>query len=222
MTAVGGSPQVKLAALRGDLILPGVAYGDPVLSSQSSGIEPRRGCFRRSAPRAAGIWGLFRATTQGSGIFAQLPDASHLVIWQGKRLVPLPAPVYPVQPVESEPQADTQGISLDLRRQLIAAAISGDPGQIVVTGGSLPESTWGEFSVAPAAFAYIAAHPWIRPLTEADSDDFTCADRRWLAAACQLQGLAVFACRTGRNALRRREPPCPIWHHHGPIAIESA
>ena len=47
-------------------------------------------------------------------------------------------------------------------------ASSADPSDLVVLGGDLPHSTWGNEDMAAPTFAWIAAHPWIQPLTGED------------------------------------------------------
>ena len=51
----------------------------------------------------------------------------HLVLWQSRRLIPLPASVFSDPPSETNPQVDYDGLTLDSRQALLAAALSGDP-----------------------------------------------------------------------------------------------
>jgi len=88
--------------------------------------------------------------------FIELTDSTHLAHRAGKTLIPLPT--------LTDGQATDDGLSLEVRRRLIQAALSPDEGDIVVLGGSLPNSTWGAADMAAASFAYIAAHPWMWPL----------------------------------------------------------
>ncbi|HBG74072.1 MAG: hypothetical protein A2X25_08255 [Chloroflexi bacterium GWB2_49_20] len=59
-------------------------------------------------------------------------------------------------------QATDEGLSLEVRLQLLTTALSSDPTDLVVLGGSLPHSTWGDSVMGKAGMAYIAAHPWIQ------------------------------------------------------------
>ena len=163
------------------LLLPDVAYGSPNLGYHYG--SPNLGyhygesadvslAFSREAALAFGLptslfiyapfWDLLPAYRYGSHIsgyhyqFVQLPDSTHLAHHAGKTLIPLPT--------LADGQATHDGLSLDVRRSLIQAALSPDPGDIVVLGGSLPHSTWGAADMAAASFAYIAAHPWMWPL----------------------------------------------------------
>jgi hypothetical protein len=136
------------------LLLPDVAYGEPADISLA---------FSREAAQAFGLpaslfiyasfWDLLPAYRYQ---FVQLPDSTHLARRAGQTLIPLPT--------LADGQATDDGLSLEVRRRLIQAALSPDPGDIVVLGGSLPHSTWGNADMAIASFAYIAAHPWMWPL----------------------------------------------------------
>ena len=145
------------------LLLPDVAYGETADVSLA---------FSREAAQAFGLpaslfmyapfWDLLPAYRYGSHIsgyhyqFVQLPDSTHLARRAGQTLIPLPT--------LADGQATADGLSLEVRRRLIQAALSPDAGDIVVLGGSLPHSTWGNADMAVASFAYIAAHPWMWPL----------------------------------------------------------
>jgi hypothetical protein len=61
-------------------------------------------------------------------------------------------------------EATEDGPSLGVRRALVETALSPDPSDLVVLGGSLPDSTWGDSDMAYPTFEWIASHPWIKPL----------------------------------------------------------
>jgi hypothetical protein len=63
------------------------------------------------------------------------------------------------------PQAAPEGPTLELRRALIQAALQ-QPNQpaILILGGALPGSAWGDPQSARATFHYLSERPWIRPL----------------------------------------------------------
>ena len=67
---------------------------------------------------------------------------------------------------EWDPQADEGGLTPQTRAALLRAAISDEEGDVVVLGGSLPGSAWGDLLAAGPAFDEIAARPWIQPLDE--------------------------------------------------------
>jgi hypothetical protein len=141
------------------LLLPEVAYAQPEdsaleFSSQAArdfGFPPSRFLYD-----ASGTW------LPGSRYqFLPLPDPTHVSRSGTSRLIPLPIP-------GADPQATMDGPSLEVRRILVNAALSADPANLVVLGGSLPESTWGDSDMAAATFAWLAAHPWVDVLDESD------------------------------------------------------
>ncbi len=133
------------------LILPDVIAGQPTAVSLR---------FNRRAAQAFGLpVGTFLyAPAEGARLisanrFLPLNDDAHLFA-QG---IPLPRR-------DPNAQASSEGLALDIRRDLIATALSPDSTDLVILGGSLPDSNWGNADFAAAAFAWIAAHPWIRVL----------------------------------------------------------
>ncbi len=64
-----------------------------------------------------------------------------------------------------------------MRRALVNAAFSGDSTRLVVLGGDLPRSTWGNEDMADPTFAWLSAHPWIHPLTGEDLLTFPAASK---------------------------------------------
>jgi hypothetical protein len=73
--------------------------------------------------------------------------------------------------VVAMPRTDTDlsigedgGLSIAWRRALIEAALSPGNQDLVVLGGSLPKTFWGDPQRVQNAFAWIAAHPWIDTL----------------------------------------------------------
>jgi hypothetical protein len=83
--------------------------------------------------------------------------------WKNYRLLPLP-------PDQAEHQATPDGLSIELRRILLTNALAAQEGDapLLVLGGDLVESAWGEPQSARASLSYIAAHPWIQPYAESD------------------------------------------------------
>ncbi len=178
LSAVGGLSGVRQSALRGDLVLPESALGDPLLSGLSLAAS-RQTVGSNGLPTSPIAFGAFSTPLPNpyTSFFAELPDRSHIIRWQNKRLIPLPGPVYSSPSSETDPQVDYSGLTLNSRLALLSSALSPDPGDLVVLGGSLPESGWGEFSITPAAFEYIAAHPWIKPLDEASLNEIPAAEK---------------------------------------------
>jgi hypothetical protein len=65
-------------------------------------------------------------------------------------------------------QATLDGPSLAVRKALLTAALSTNLGDLVVLGGNLPASTWGNPQNARATFQYLRAHPWMQALSGQD------------------------------------------------------
>jgi hypothetical protein len=72
------------------------------------------------------------------------------------------------QPAAASGQASLDGPSLQVRKALLAAALSPDPGGLVMLGGDLPASTWGNPQNARATFSYLHDHPWMQALSGRD------------------------------------------------------
>lgn len=83
--------------------------------------------------------------------------------WQDQVLLPIPIETTTL------PQIDREGLVLELRRALLSAALdSPDSNSLLILGGELPASAWGDPQSARAAFHHIANRPWIRPLNAND------------------------------------------------------
>jgi hypothetical protein len=85
--------------------------------------------------------------------------------WRGSTIIPVNFQL-PIQ-------ATAAGPSMELRRALIEAAMVSQadfthPDKILVLGGELPASTWGDPAAARATFRYLESRPWIDAL---DADD---------------------------------------------------
>jgi hypothetical protein len=160
---MGNMPEIQALYERGLLILPDVVFGEPAtlalgLSSRAVAGFGLPGSQFVYAPSADPQASLKQSSLAGYlAEFAPLPDDSHLAKADGRLLIPLP----PADAI----QATQGGPSLELRRALIAAALSPDVSDLVVLGGSLPRSTWGDPDIAGLTLAWIAGHPWIHPLT---------------------------------------------------------
>ncbi|HVM71409.1 MAG TPA: hypothetical protein VMT91_06595, partial [Anaerolineales bacterium] len=159
---MGNIPEIQALVTRGLLILPDVAYAEPALpalglSSRAVagfGLSESPFVYTVSADPAAALRQTALAGYRAQ--FLPLADQTHLASSDGRLLIPLPA--------AGAMEATQDGPSLDVRRALIATAVSSDPDGLVILGGSLPQSTWGDPDMADPTFEWIAAHPWIRPL----------------------------------------------------------
>ncbi len=162
---LGAAKWVRDLTASGLLLLPDAAWGDP---SQTESLDLSLAVASRFGFQASPF--LFAASTQPparyEAAFAWLPGAARVVSRGNLHLVPLPVSFFDFLTGQTPAQeADPQGLALAARQQLLEAALSGDPDRLVVLGGDLPASSWGDSTVAGPAFAYIAGHPWIRPLS---------------------------------------------------------
>jgi hypothetical protein len=103
----------------------------------------------------------------GNGLSTmQVPIFHH----RGQTIFPIPD----YTNMDASRQAELSGPSMDTRRALINTALSanslteGEQPRILVLGGNLPGSTWGNPQIARATFQYIASRPWIKPLDPND------------------------------------------------------
>jgi len=150
---VGGLETVQQMQDDGLLILPEVAYGDP-LAAVASLERSRRVAANYGLEQSPLAYGALNPEQLG-GFRAVFATADDVVEVGGVKRVPLPVAV------NTQP-ADVQGPSLEVRRALLAAAREG--GGLTVLGGSLPETVWADALYAGPAFDYFAQHPWIEPL----------------------------------------------------------
>jgi len=94
--------------------------------------------------------------------------------FRGQTIIPIPD----YTNKDASRQAELSGPSMDIRRALINTALSanslteGEQPRILVLGGNLPGSTWGNPQIARATFEYIASRPWIKPLDSHDLVSF--------------------------------------------------
>ncbi len=154
---MGIIPQIQDLARRGLLILPDVAYGEPTAKSISFS---RRAAAGFGLPTSQFAYNPSNIQLDYLAQFLLLEDDSHLSGSGTTRIIPLPKP--------DDIQATQEGLSTDTRRILVAAANSKDLSELVVLGGDLPLSTWGNEDMAGNTFAWIAAHPWIQPCSAED------------------------------------------------------
>lgn len=157
---VGGLRQIRQLQTDGSVMLAESDLGDPPYP-EGIGLDANREAAKRfGLIRSDLVYALSPQPNEGYQFqFTPfLNDLAHLERDdnQGLTLVPLP--------LSDDEQVDPQGPTLETRRELLAAALSPDPADLVNLGGSLPASAWGDSDVAEAAMAYISAHPWIAPL----------------------------------------------------------
>ncbi len=149
----GGVDQIKRMVGNRLLILPDVVYGAPEEESLSRSL-----LAAESFDLPTGKF-IFSPVSVNNGYAMQFfydpQAASPLTVldWQGQKMLGLPS--------ATEDQTSPDGLTLEARRALVNAVF--DQG-IVVFGGSLPNSSWGDSDAGAEGLRYIAAHPWIQPL----------------------------------------------------------
>lgn len=166
---VGGTSLVARMVAEGLLLLPEYAGDNPVEGvflresravSERFGFSPSHFIYypTGSTPTLAE-----RATF----LFAPEPglsaaDLTYISLHRQTRILPVPRVFH----VEDEYQATRDGPSLSVRTALSNAAQQ--ERSLLILGGSLPDSVWGDQAVASAAFRWMRARPWIRFLNEID------------------------------------------------------
>lgn len=177
----GYLPQVQAYAHSGLLSLP-QALPDPAVSplplleEMASELlaQDRRTASRFGLPASQALFAPAGWVPQGAPgrlVFVPQPGASSLQAatpyrWGGYTYLPLPGYGDP----QAAWQPDSAGLPLEARRALLATAlastIDGGPQPLLVGGGALPASAWGDPQVAREAFRYLNARPWIQIIDE--------------------------------------------------------
>lgn len=169
LDVLGGIDEIRRIYQKGLLILPDATWGDPQAAEASL-------AYSQSAARLLGLPSspfLFSSNSSLFGqynlTFAQFTDNRFIRKNGQLKIIPLPGHIQNWKnPPDADPQATMEGPSLEVRQRLLSAAVSDIGGQLVILGGSLPASTWGDARAAAATLEWIAAHPWIHPLGQAD------------------------------------------------------
>jgi hypothetical protein len=151
--------------------LAALAFGLPTspFIFTPAGLAPYQATQAESMP--AGVRGVFLpASSLNSTTQSQIPGTTAKLRWQDQVVIPIPG--FGISDTPSQ-QATEAGLSLERRQALIDTALasqpsSGENAPILVLGGDLPASSWGNPELARLAFHYISAHPWIRVLTAQD------------------------------------------------------
>jgi hypothetical protein len=168
LTYLGVIDDIQQIEKEGLLILPDVAYGDPSITKS---IE-----FSRLSGKALGFASspfLFGDVDNWSSnykvIFSPSCNTSQQSNHKGQVVIPLPTNGQ-CEPASAEidSPATREGLSITARRALLEAARSKDPSQLVILGGDLTQTTWGDINSAAATLNYIANHPWIKTMQASD------------------------------------------------------
>ncbi|MCC6146903.1 MAG: hypothetical protein IT308_04980 [Anaerolineaceae bacterium] len=146
------------------ILMPDVAAGDPSAAVQGLWWSKKIG-QNYEMPEQPYVFAPLSAPPRDSyqAAFAVIPGSSHLVRWQNLTLIPLP-PSFSSPQVE-EAEIERTGLTLAAKKRLAEAVLARDSQSMIVFGGSLPASAWGDAQSIRSAFEYIRAHPWIHVLT---------------------------------------------------------
>lgn len=163
------APDLDVAGMekRGELILPLTGRGDPGASAISL-------AYSQQAALANGyfapdlIYGMIPMdeAVRHEAAFARLPDPTHLALWQGSLLIPMPSE-------HADPELTPSGLPLQAKIELLQTALSANAADLVVWGGSLPASTWGDSQMAAIMVRWLADHPWVQVMRMADLAQLT-------------------------------------------------
>jgi hypothetical protein len=170
LDALGGLPQLHRMAQNDLVIFPfmvngGFSAARNLAAAQAFGLSRNSFCADYSAP---GLACRYQFTT--------LP-ADYL------RVALVRNPVGYFLPLPSlRTGADTiddSGLNLAAREALHSAALSPET-DVVILGGSFPQTTWGTPDYLDPAFAYLAARPYLAPLVTPNADAFPGAEEKSL------------------------------------------
>jgi hypothetical protein len=78
--------------------------------------------------------------------------------WRDRLLIPLLS----YGAAEAPQQAGWDGPTLELRKALISSAVAANENDLLILGGELPASTWGDPRQARLTFQYLKSRPWIQ------------------------------------------------------------
>ena len=158
MDLVGGLDLAQQMDSAGLLLLPEVVYGDPQTAKASLEMT-RRVAAQYGFATSKMLYGPADAATSGQFEVVFSPSGNPLQMTGSTRRIPLPDGAAYTQP------ATATGPAVEIRRALLAAARSG--GQLMVLGGSLPDTAWADAVYAAPTLNYFARHAWINPLDAA-------------------------------------------------------
>ena len=145
LDAMGLLPRIQQMEQAGLLLLPDQSNQEPLF-----GFPPN--------PFS---WGgiPLRGTLTSRFNFVSISDSKHLYhpIFNKTTFIPIATESDANQPTPDGP-------SLEVRRALLETALNGDEKDLLVLGGSFPNTTWGSPDMVGPMLAYFASRPYIRVL----------------------------------------------------------
>jgi hypothetical protein len=173
LEGLGGLPFVQELAKSEHLTIPDQTYGAQYALERSLDISAQAGqqfgLAKKSETQNRFMFGAYGGTIPGQykATFARFQDASYIRTWDDIRLIPMPAALE-----GRDEQAGIEGLSTAARIALLQRALSPNPADLLVLGGQLPRSPWGDSLIAAPAFEFIRGHPWIWVLDGKDLQNF--------------------------------------------------
>ena len=140
LDAMGLLPRIKQLEQEGLLILPNQSDQEPLFGFSQSTFA-------------------YGASSSNPFIFNFTADLSHLY-----RPLFSQTTTVPVATETDSNQPTPDGPSLEIRRALLETALNGDEKDLLVLGGSFPDTTWGSPDMVDPTLAYFASRPYIRML----------------------------------------------------------
>lgn len=168
LSLVGGLNTLRMLVNRELVTLPDAGYGTPEFAPEIAAYHQEFASQMGLPSGRVSLGYSPRMAEQPRMILEFLRDSSHIQQASGVRFIPMLAAAQ----AGSQDAIDKDGLTLETRQRLLEAALSSDPTDLVVLGGSLPESPWGDLTVVDETMQYIAGHPWIQPLSTSDLQAF--------------------------------------------------
>jgi hypothetical protein len=175
---MGGLSLVQRMAAQQLLILPESLPSSPMMPLFPDGLPEWASNTAAAQSRQVGLHfglplsqiiaatNLPRNLLPGYRLFFTAQGCQERTSWQGVLCLPYPAWQ------STDPQASADGLTLPIRRQLLQNALQNSLSSartpLLVLGGSLTYSYFGDPAYAMPTFFYLAAHPWMQPLNQAD------------------------------------------------------
>ncbi|MDX9864426.1 MAG: hypothetical protein RBT34_06425 [Anaerolineaceae bacterium] len=171
---IGQNTYIQQLEQQGILILPETAVTDLTLDVQAASHSRTTSLAIGYSPTQMAYGTFMRPPSRMySFYFSHLWDQNHMFFHQNQRFIPLPYSPWINTIDQQMQQVDREGLTRKTWSTLLETALSPDDSDLLVIGGSLITSPWGDRSIAPAAFQDLANHPWIQTLTANDLQSFT-------------------------------------------------
>ena len=135
------------------LILPETGFTDPEIAMKAANISHKTALEFgfQSSTAAYGTFSVFDPPDYDI-FFALLDTQKNILSNNDQSIVPLPYSPWEENSEQQVLEANRDGLTWETWQRLLDIALSPDNADILVLGGSLTTSPWGDSSIAPAAF----------------------------------------------------------------------